>query len=177
MLFIFTLRKVKICACHALSVPHAFSYPRVCHGEYPRVRQEPSGPSAGLTRPQHLCRAASKNNNSACGYKHGNAHQSTILNHFKLARSCSPLELSQRLFFSHYFLVDPRLVPTVTSKVQQSVDTMQAVFFRVSAALVFLLTGFPKSSHSQIAAGLRVQGLLMFCLRANLDIFKTTHPN
>lgn len=158
MLFIFTLRKVKICACHALSVPHAFSYPCVCHGEYPRVRQEPSGPSAGLTRPQHLCRAASKNNNSACGYKHGKAHQSTILNHFKLARSCSPLELSQRLFFSHYFLVDPRLVPTVTSKVQQSVDAMHAVFFfGVLAAPGVLLTGFPKSSHSQIAAGLRVR--------------------
>lgn len=43
-----------------------------------RVRQEPSGPSAGLTQPQHLCQTASTNNNSARGYKQGETHCSTI---------------------------------------------------------------------------------------------------
>lgn len=43
-----------------------------------RVRQEPSGPSAGLTQPQHLCQTAPTNNNSACGYKQGETHCSTI---------------------------------------------------------------------------------------------------
>lgn len=129
--------------------------PRIClcvvaniHG----VRQEPSGPSAGLTQPQHLCRAASTNNNSACGYKQGEAHQSTIQNRFKLTGSCSPPQLSQRLFFSHYFLVDPRLVPTVTSKEQQSVNTMHEFWL----LWVSYWQDFQKSSHSQIAAGLRV---------------------
>lgn len=92
-----------------------------------RVRHESSGPSAGLT---HLCQAASTNNNSACGYKQGKAHQSTIQNHFKLSRSCSPPpSLSQRLFFSHYFLIDPQIAPTVTFKVQQSVNMTQYKLF------------------------------------------------
>lgn len=121
------------------------------------VRQEPSGPSAGLTQPQHLCQAASTNNNCACGYKQGKAHQSTIQNHFKLTGSCSPPQLSQRLFFSHYFLVDPRLVATFNLQ-RTAVSEYDARWFLsgVLAALGFLLTGFSKSSHSQIAAGLRV---------------------
>lgn len=121
------------------------------------VGQEPSGPSAGLTQPQHLCWAASTNNNSACGYKQGKAHQSTIQNHFKLTGSCGPpSQLSQRLFFSHYFLVDPRLVPTPLLSAAVSEYDACCFLFRVLAALGFLWIGFPKSSHSQIAAGLRV---------------------
>lgn len=80
----------------ALTLPHALLVSTVnIHG----VSQEPSGP---ISRSQHLCRAASTNTNSACGYKQGKAHQSTIQNHFKLTRSYSPPQLNQRLFFSHY---------------------------------------------------------------------------
>lgn len=73
--------------------------------------EPPPGPSADLTQPPHLCRAAaSTNTNSACGYKQGEAHQSTKQNHFKLTRSCSHPHLSQRLFFPPYFFFFVRLI-------------------------------------------------------------------
>lgn len=65
--------------------------------------KNPPDPSAGLTRPQHLCRAASTNNNSARGYKQGEAHQSTIQNHFKLTRSCSPPQVKSKVIFLSLF--------------------------------------------------------------------------
>lgn len=57
------------------------------------------------------------------------------------------------------FLVDPHLVPTVTSTVQQSVKTMHTVFF-LEIGLVWEF----------------IWGRLMFCLGANLDIFRTIQP-
>lgn len=50
-------------------------------------------------------------------------------NRLRLTRSCTAGSQSQRLFFTHYFLVDPKLVPTITYKVQQSGNVMFAVCF------------------------------------------------
>lgn len=63
--------------------------------------------------------------------------------------------LSQRSFFSHYFLVNPLLVPIVASKVQQSVN------MSIFGCFGFLTDTISKkekekSSHPQIAAGLGV---------------------
>ncbi len=119
------------------------------------VRQKPSGPSAGLTRPQHLCRAASTNNNSACGYKRGKAHQSTMQNHFKLTRSCSPPVVKSKVIFLSLFH-GWSLTSADCNLQSAAVSEYDAHCSLFSVVLGFLLTGFPKSSHSQIAAGLGV---------------------
>lgn len=139
---------------------HALFCLPLCHGEYAGVRQKPSGPSAGLTQPQHLCQAASTNNyrtlpvatNKA---RHIRVQYRTVSDSPGVAVLYS---LSQRLFFAHYFLVDPHLVPTVTSTEQQWTHSSffleffhcSSVFYCVSKTLTF-----PDCSLSRSASEVR----------------------
>lgn len=142
------------CQCHILL------YLPVCHGEHPQAQSwtlwlisrshTASTPLPSSIRKQQLC----------LWLQQSEPHQSTIQNHFKLSRSCSPPPTrpssSQRLFFSHYFLVDPQIASTVTFKVQQSVNMIQYVLFSFWS---FGCSGLLIDNFSKIltfAAGLRV---------------------
>lgn len=127
----------------------AVLYLPACHGEYPQDRQETCGPSEGLSQPQHLCHAASANNNSACGYKQGKdtseRNTEPLQTHQEFCSS--PSSLSQWLFFSHYFPVYPRLRASCNLQ-SQLINVLFSVWSFGSSVR------FPKPSHPKVTAGL-----------------------
>lgn len=150
-----------------------------------RVGQEPCGPSAGLTQPQHLCWAASTNNSStACGYKQGEAQYRTIsISPGGCSPSPTPLLPPHVQVKGYFSLIISWLILNYGANCPPKCRSL-CTRYKLFSLQSFGCSGFSywRDFQNPHIPGLQlvwefIWGLLMFCLRANLDVFKTIQPN
>lgn len=127
-------------------MPHILFYPPVCHDEYPRGRARALRPiSRSHTASTPLLSSIHKQ--QLCLWlqtRQGTSEHNT--KPFQTHRELKPppLQLSQRLFFSHYFLVDPWLVLTPLQSAAVSEYDARCFLFKVLAALGFFIDRISK---------------------------------